>query len=60
MDKYKFGRCKECFKNSRPLKNGYCIDCENPVGFFTSYEPPMPDLLKDLFKCFDNNEKKEK
>ena len=45
MDKYEFGRCKKCFKNNRPLKNGYCADCKSS------------NMIDDLFKEFDKNEK---
>ena len=45
-NKYEFGRCKKCFKNNKPLKNGYCIDCEK-----------LPDIIKDLFDGFDKYEK---
>ena len=45
MDKYKFGRCKKCFKNNRPLKNGYCIDCELNNKY-------KPDIFDDLFGGF--------
>jgi len=48
MDKYEFGRCKECFKNNRPLKNGYCIECEK-----------LPDIINDLFDGFDKNDKEK-
>ena len=50
MDKYEFGRCKKCFKNNRPLKNGYCIDCE------------LNNVIDDLFNMFskDKNEGEKK
>jgi len=45
-DKYEFGRCKKCFKNEIPLKNGYCIDCVHSAD--------LPDCFKDLFDGFKN------
>jgi len=47
MEKYEFGRCKQCLENGRPLKDGYCINCK-PA------KPPVPDFLNDLFKRFDS------
>ena len=40
-DIYTFGMCKNC-KENKPLKNGYCIDCEKK-------QPKMPEFFKDIF-----------
>lgn len=44
-DFYYFGVCEQC-KLERPLKNGYCIDCEKK-------QPKMPEYFKDIFGNFN-------
>ena len=40
MEKYELGICEKC-KEAKPLRNGYCIDCQNEIG--------LPDFFKDIF-----------
>ena len=47
-DKYEIGKCKGCHK-IEPLKNGYCIDCQEKIKDYKDAYKIFGDLFGNPF-----------